>query len=687
MRMERISFAAAAMAVLLAVLVSFSAVMCLNDAFALEADPLPLLGVCAGCALLAVLSCLPKRSWPIGLLAAVVLLAVLIWKKAPFLESLQALVYSVTADYALAFDSMRIVGDMAGDPSISLMVVAAPLAWITAWVVAREGSALLVILVVLPVLVAVLIVVDLAPVLWLILLTGGLLILVVSQSVRERSRTEGGMLAWWLVLPTIILLCAMTVLWPPADYVRADWSQTLQKLTRPGQQEEVQLPSWRDTISAPRVQWSRTLKTVDLKQIGPKRLTGRSMLQYRADVPISYLRGVSLAVYENSVWKALPTETYETYELSENPQLNSAVMVSALDVETRSREPLLYTTYYLADVPEHGAPVDDAYFANTDRQTAYQIIFEASLQYPLGTAQAADRLATEVYTQVPEELRETLTEILAENGLLGGSAEEIIRYVKGCGVYDLNTPGIPAGEDFVLYFLQESRRGYCVHFASAAVMLLRSAGIPARYVTGYSVSGEAGQWTSVTEDDAHAWVEYYTDEIGWRPLDPTPADENENPPEVVLPEQNTTTEVTDPDPDEKPQEPAPETEQDPSVPTAAPKTKMRLHGLLLLLSAALLLCCLRRWMVLQHRRRRCAKGHPNRRALAYWNWLVQLSKVDGLPPEEELLCLAEKARFSQHSLEEAELGLLRQAVDGRIRDLKKIALLKRLWYRYGLILF
>ena len=43
-------------------------------------------------------------------------------------------------------------------------------------------------------------------------------------------------------------------------------------------------------------------------------------------------------------------------------------------------------------------------------------------------------------------------------------------------------------EDFAIWFLTEADTGYCIHFATAAVVLLRAAGIPARYVDGYVVN-------------------------------------------------------------------------------------------------------------------------------------------------------------------------------------------------------
>jgi transglutaminase-like putative cysteine protease len=73
-------------------------------------------------------------------------------------------------------------------------------------------------------------------------------------------------------------------------------------------------------------------------------------------------------------------------------------------------------------------------------------------------------------------------------------------------------------------FLLTTKRGYCQHFAGAMTLMLRYLGIPARVAAGF-VSGtydsEAGMWT-VTDHDAHAWVEVWFPRYGWLPFDPTP---------------------------------------------------------------------------------------------------------------------------------------------------------------------
>jgi transglutaminase-like putative cysteine protease len=85
-------------------------------------------------------------------------------------------------------------------------------------------------------------------------------------------------------------------------------------------------------------------------------------------------------------------------------------------------------------------------------------------------------------------------------------------------------PPLYRGPEPVDAFLFDGRRGFCEHFASAFVVLLRAAGIPARVVTGYQ-GGEvnpAGGYLIVRQSDAHAWAEALIDGQ-WRRVDPTAA--------------------------------------------------------------------------------------------------------------------------------------------------------------------
>src|SRR5690606_6219215 len=82
-------------------------------------------------------------------------------------------------------------------------------------------------------------------------------------------------------------------------------------------------------------------------------------------------------------------------------------------------------------------------------------------------------------------------------------------------------PGRHAVDDFLF----EQKQGYCEHFSSAFVVLMRSAGVPARVVTGYAggVYNRLGGYWVVRRMDAHAWAEVWLPDRGWVRVDPTAA--------------------------------------------------------------------------------------------------------------------------------------------------------------------
>ena len=87
--------------------------------------------------------------------------------------------------------------------------------------------------------------------------------------------------------------------------------------------------------------------------------------------------------------------------------------------------------------------------------------------------------------------------------------------------YTLKPP--PVGIDSIDEFLFRTRRGFCAHYAGAMTFVLRAAGIPARVVAGYQ-GGELnprGNFLTVRQFDAHAWVEYWQAGQGWTSVDPT----------------------------------------------------------------------------------------------------------------------------------------------------------------------
>ncbi|MFQ5932524.1 MAG: DUF3488 and DUF4129 domain-containing transglutaminase family protein, partial [Nitrospiraceae bacterium] len=104
-------------------------------------------------------------------------------------------------------------------------------------------------------------------------------------------------------------------------------------------------------------------------------------------------------------------------------------------------------------------------------------------------------------------------------------AVAIKQYLRGNYRYSLDV-GMSASASPIEDFLFTRKTGYCEHYATAMVVLLRTLGIPARLATGF-LPGEwndFGNYYTVRQRDAHAWVEVYFPHSGWVTFDPTPSE-------------------------------------------------------------------------------------------------------------------------------------------------------------------
>ena len=374
-----------------------------------------------------------------------------------------------------------------------------------------------------------------------------------------------------------------------------------------------------------------------------------------------YLRGRSYDVYDGLSWSA--SEHREEHFSAPGGSAHR-ITISAED-----RKDFRFLPYYpseptaltggIAPNPGHAREYifTQTILPETWRETAYQTdtgseLYAEYLVLPDHTRQDAASLLEHLY---PANVSNT------------AKADIIAAMVTDSAQYDLNAPKMPDTEDdFALWFLREGDRGYCVHFASAAAVLLRAAGIPARYVTGYMVDAPAGQAVTVTEENAHAWAEYYEPNLGlWIPLEATPAAESH---QDVAPSQPVpTAPVLSDEPDPTLPQPsleftAPTEGPEPDLPVAAPEISspearsVILPLWVLLIPPAVLILWGQRILRLHLRRRRQQTGHPNVQALHRWRETVRLSRLLREDPPEELMQLAQKAKFSQYRLTAEELA-------------------------------
>ena len=104
-----------------------------------------------------------------------------------------------------------------------------------------------------------------------------------------------------------------------------------------------------------------------------------------------------------------------------------------------------------------------------------------------------------------------------------GAVVAIETWLRETGGFSYDESPPPTGSlPPLAHFVAEGKRGYCQHFAGAMALMLRFLGIPARVAAGFtSGKQEEGGWT-VTDHNAHAWVEVWFPDYGWLAFDPTP---------------------------------------------------------------------------------------------------------------------------------------------------------------------
>lgn len=280
--------------------------------------------------------------------------------------------------------------------------------------------------------------------------------------------------------------------------------------------------------------------------------------------------------------------------------------------------------------------------------------------------------------------------------------EAVKNYVKNCAKYSLDVPKTPAGKDYMQYFLTESREGYCMHFATTATLIFRTLGVPARYVSGYSVDIKDSQINSrvdVTDRSAHAWTEVYFDGIGWIPVDVTPgtATSRSQPPETS----NSGT-ISKPDDPSKPDDLSKPTESSELAGSNEPVSEISLESsevpkislfekykddLLWIISAfiifsTLIILVVRRKSMQIKRRKFFGQNEINRKAVYTWKYIEKL-KPYGIVSEKNVYSISQKAVFSRHTLTDEELNIIVSFATEKGKEVdKKLGFFKRLVFRY-----
>ncbi|MEG0276502.1 MAG: transglutaminase domain-containing protein [Coprobacillus sp.] len=265
-------------------------------------------------------------------------------------------------------------------------------------------------------------------------------------------------------------------------------------------------------------------------------IDGRIALKVKSDKAFSsYLRSYSLGYYTNNRWQPVVNE----YEGDSNKSLLNyslnqdifAEYTATVKIEMERKTKYQIVPYYPI---MNESLVDDSYYKAIDEPI--RVDFTKNIQYFDGYNGYDDsqyyNYVLKEYMNVPDNLKAKFKQLVEKEKITHGKDLEYSSFVEKLAYvtnllneytnYSLDSGNLPAGKDFVEYFLFENQKGSCTHYASAATLLLRYLDIPSRYVTGFVMTSsdfDKNNEAIIRNNRAHAWVEVYQEGVGWIPVD------------------------------------------------------------------------------------------------------------------------------------------------------------------------
>jgi len=672
-------------AVIVAAATALSAVGCLISGFDLKMQQmLMLVTVTVLFAVIGAVGFSIRRGW-IAVLGVTAAAAVFLWMGGDALTQMQALLTRLTYTYdrayhwgVIAFSGAWI--HVASD--LPMMILSVLIVLAVTWVLCQHRNpALAVAAAVLPLLPC-LVVTDTPPhTACLFFLLIGIVTVLFTASMRKRERQTSPRMT---LTATVAVFAAFALLFTavPQKGYRNPFAAIQDQLL-----EMIGYESGAEGAGG-------KVDGVDLKGLGSRFFLQYPVLTVTAPYDgVVYLREQDYNIYNGYSW-----DTEDTREdgIAKMPY-GEGVNAQKLKVETRWLRSRLFVPYYVTG----SVHLKGGMIANTDKDQEYSwsvLPTDANWRDQVPQDGSAshmdwDLCNTNRYRSIPVGTLDWAQEFLAtiltdEQQSATAKADAIAQYVHDMAFYADDCERMPSSEkDFARWFIENGKSGYCVHFATSTAVLLRAAGVSTRYVTGYMVSAKANEPTVVTADMEHAWVEYFEPALNrWIVLESTPP-EQEQTEETEATTVPTTTTRPDTEPTQPTQPTAPQDEGS-SIPWRKIFAVAGTVMLYVLGAAAIVALVIGQRVLRQaHRNRRWTKSTPNERALMLWREIGRMARRAAATPSEEADALAQKAKYSQHTLTQEELQCLSDERDALIQVLRTRSMLTRFVHRYILGLY
>lgn len=528
-----------------------------------------------------------------------------------------------------------------------------------------------------------------------------LIALYISKNTRKFRPSQGGVIA---AISFGIMLVVMTILLafnPIEKYERFDWQENLlQSIENSFNIDDGRKTSTEKNLNE--IKGSLEEKE-NLSDISPLTQTHTPVMTVTSAVGGNiYLKGTAYADYRDNTWSIISDNNAARYPQNFVPFTatigNNALTNTRVHMLNESK--IAYVPYFLESLPDNLNSVADVCVKNDTDKNEFNYShypFYAENTYRYNNSSDAEEYKTfvyDTYLEIPRTTQIELRRIAEQEGFLDSELtasekiEMVKNYISNSKTYSLKTPKMPSGKDFATWFLNESDTGYCVHFATAGTLMLRTLGIPARYVTGYYATAYANQTVTVTTDNAHAWVEYYSDTAGWIPLECTPSSFQ---PARYVGSQRASggTQPTTVEPTTAPTAPTNGTASHSTKPKNDIKSSFEFNGFTIammslgIVALALIAIFSRRIIIIKKRKQRFETGRNNKRAICIYKELKNLTKISHILITDEVKSVYEKARFSNHTISDDELKIIENAYYNSIEEIyNNLPRIKKPYYKF-----
>lgn len=534
-----------------------------------------------------------------------------------------------------------------------------------------------------------------------------LIALYISKNTRKFRPSQGGVITAISFGTMLVVMTILLAFNPIEKYERFDWQENLlQSIENSFNIDDGRKTSTEKNLNEIK---SSLEEKENLNDISPLTQTHTPVMTVTSAVGGNiYLKGTAYADYRDNIWSIISDNNAARYPQDFVPFTattgNNALTDTRVHMLNESK--IAYVPYFLESLPDNLNSVADVCVKNdTDKNefnySHYPFYAENTYRYN-NSAEAENYKAFvyDTYLEIPRKTQIELRRIADQEGFLDSELtvsekiEMVKNYISSSKTYSLKTPKMPSGKDFATWFLNESDTGYCVHFATAGTLMLRALGIPARYVTGYYATAYANQTVTVTTDNAHAWVEYYSDTAGWIPLECTPP--SFQPARYVGSQRASggstdTTQPTTVEPTTAPTAPTNGTvsQNTNTKPKIDSKSSFEFNGFTIammslgIVALALIAIFSRRIIIIKKRKQRFETGRNNKRAICIYKELKNLTKISHILITDEVKSVYEKARFSNHTISDDELKIIENAYYNSVEEIyNNLPCIKKPYYKF-----